>query len=131
MFPTTEYKSYLEQAGFEGVVEVVRKWPSNSWPRESKYKEIGMWALEDIGGGLEGLSLGHLTRGLGWSREQTLLLCANVRKELRNPRLHAYWAMYAACSFPLLWSVRLLTPLSRYVVYGKKPDNTPVQKDFV
>ncbi|KAI8651835.1 hypothetical protein NCS55_01430100 [Fusarium keratoplasticum] len=34
VFPTTEYKNYLAAAGFEDIVEVQRKWPTNAWPRD-------------------------------------------------------------------------------------------------
>lgn len=93
VFPTTEYKSYLEQAGFQDVVEIQKKWPSNPWPKAQKYKQLGLWAYADLADGLEGLTLAHFTRGLGWSQEQTLVFCAHVRKDLRNPRIHAYWPM--------------------------------------
>jgi hypothetical protein len=36
------YKTQLEAAGFIGVVEVKYKWPQNHWPKNQKYKEIGM-----------------------------------------------------------------------------------------
>jgi hypothetical protein len=28
-------------AGFENVVEVVWKWPTNRWPKDRKMKELG------------------------------------------------------------------------------------------
>jgi hypothetical protein len=93
VFPTDEYHKYLKDAGFEDVYEVQRKWPTNTWPRDKNFKELGMWAYANLGNGLEGLSLAHFTRGLGWSPEQTLLYCAETRKELKNPNIHAYWAM--------------------------------------
>ncbi len=96
VYPLDEYKNFLRDAGFEGVVEVQRKWPINWWPRDHKYKELGMWALADIGNGLEGLTMAHFTRGLGWSKEATLAFCANVQRELRDTRIHAYWPMYAS-----------------------------------
>jgi hypothetical protein len=36
------YKTQLEAAGFINVVEVKDKWPQNRWPKDRKYKEIGM-----------------------------------------------------------------------------------------
>jgi hypothetical protein len=36
------YKTQLEAAGFVNVVEVKYKWPQNPWPKNQKYKEIGM-----------------------------------------------------------------------------------------
>ncbi|KAJ2898478.1 hypothetical protein MKZ38_003867 [Zalerion maritima] len=96
-----KYKRMLEKAGFVDVVEKQFKWPMNRWPREKKFKEIGQWAFANVDGGLEGLSLASFTRGLGWSKEETLAFCMNVRKDLKNVRIHGYWAVY--------------------VVYGKKP----------
>ncbi|PKS12616.1 hypothetical protein jhhlp_000824 [Lomentospora prolificans] len=101
IFPVTEYKNYLAEAGFEDIVEVQKKWPTNTWPRDPRFKELGAWAYANIAGGLEGLSLAHFTRGLGWTSEQTLAFCASVRKDLKDPKIHAYWPIY--------------------VVYGRKP----------
>ncbi|KAG9253080.1 S-adenosyl-L-methionine-dependent methyltransferase [Emericellopsis atlantica] len=94
VFPVTEYKNYLAAAGFEDIVEVQKKWPTNTWPREREHKELGAWAYANIAGGLDGLSLAHFTRGLGWTPEETRVFCAEVRKDLKNPKIHAYWPMY-------------------------------------
>ncbi|KAL2005530.1 hypothetical protein VTN00DRAFT_2741 [Thermoascus crustaceus] len=53
--------------------------------------------------GLEGFSLELMTKELGTSKDQVLILCAGVRKELQEMRVSGYW--------------------ERYVVFGKKPDN--------
>ncbi|KAH7118582.1 TAM domain methyltransferase [Dactylonectria estremocensis] len=102
--PLTEAKHHKERlikAGFENVEQKVFKWPTNPWPRDKKHKEVGLWTLANIGGGLEGLSLALMTRGLGWTQEEVLAFLVQVRKDLRNPRIHAYW--------PIV------------VVYGQKP----------
>jgi SAM-dependent methyltransferase len=101
VFPVGEYKNYLADAGFEDIVEVQKKWPTNTWPRDRQFKELGAWAYANIAGGLEGLSLAHFTRGLGWSSAQTLAFCALTRRDLKDMRIHAYWPIY--------------------VVYGRKP----------
>jgi hypothetical protein len=93
VFPTTEYKNYLAAAGFVDIVEVQQKWPTNPWPRDRKFKELGAWACANIAGGLDGLSLAYFTRGLGWSTEETRVFCAHTRKDLQNPKIHAYWPM--------------------------------------
>lgn len=33
-------KQLMEEAGFVDVVEVVLKWPTNTWPKDPVYKEI-------------------------------------------------------------------------------------------
>ena len=93
VFPVTEYVKYLADAGFEDVVEVQKKWPTNTWPLKREFKELGAWAYANIAGGLEGLSLAHFTRGLGWTPEETHVFCAHTRRDLRDPKIHAYWPM--------------------------------------
>ena len=53
----------------------------------------GLWAHENISAGLQGLSLALFTRGLGWSTESLEVFLADVRKDMRNPRIHSYWPM--------------------------------------
>lgn len=88
-----ERKSTMEAVGFEGVVEIVYKWPTNHWPRDKKYKDLGKWSLINIDYGLEAAALAPLTRGLGWSREEVLALVARARKALRDTTVYAYWPM--------------------------------------
>ncbi|KAF4974544.1 hypothetical protein FZEAL_8568 [Fusarium zealandicum] len=92
--PLTEEKRHnqrLIDAGFTNVQEKLFKWPTNAWARDKKHKEVGLWTLTNIGGGLEGLSMALMTRGLGWDKEEVVTFLIQVRKGLRNPRIHAYW----------------------------------------
>jgi len=91
----------MQAAGFEDVVEMQYKWPQNRWPKDPKYKELGLWTLANVDEGLEGLSLALFTRGLGWSKEEVLAYLVQVRRDIRSTRIHAYWSIY--------------------VVYGRKP----------
>jgi hypothetical protein len=63
-----------------------------------------MWVHEDIAPSLEGLSYAAFTRGLGWSKEETEVFLAGVRKDINNTKLHAYWEM---CESPLKMSHQL------------------------
>jgi hypothetical protein len=38
----SEYKKQLEEAGFINVVETRYKWPTNTWPKDPKFKQLGM-----------------------------------------------------------------------------------------
>ena len=87
------YKTLMIDAGFENVTEIIYKWPSNTWPKDRKYKELGMWSLADLGEGLEGMVLALLTRVLGWSLDEVTVLIAKARADLSNRRIHAYWPM--------------------------------------
>jgi hypothetical protein len=40
------YKAQMEVAGFVNVTETIYKWPSNRWPKDRKFKELGTLNLE-------------------------------------------------------------------------------------
>ncbi len=88
-----QWKSMMEAAGFVDVVETVYKWPTNRWPRDKKYKDLGMWSLANMDQALEAATLAPLTRALQWSKEEVLVLVSKARKVLRDPSVHAYWPM--------------------------------------
>ena len=48
--------------------------------------------------GLEGFTLRLFTQILGWKKEEVQVLLANVRKDLRNPRIHAQFDLYVLAS---------------------------------
>lgn len=52
-------------------------------------KTIGAWNLVQIEDGLEGFTLRLFTQFLGWKTEEVQVLLANVRKDLRDPKIHA------------------------------------------
>ncbi|KAK0752829.1 S-adenosyl-L-methionine-dependent methyltransferase [Schizothecium vesticola] len=56
------YRAQLEAAGFVGIVEYNYKWPINRWPKDPKYKEIGLWAYENFSAGISTFSLAIMTR---------------------------------------------------------------------
>ncbi len=112
------YKQQLEDAGFVNVVELIYKWPSNSWPRDRKHKELGtynatapmhiilvvplatnrgrrpgFWAYEDLGEGASGLSMALFTRALGWTAEAVETFSADVRRDMANRSIHGWWPM--------------------------------------
>jgi hypothetical protein len=93
-----EYREWLTDAGFVDVTVVKEKWPTNSWPRDAKYKQIGMWNYENGTAALQALSLAIFTRpkeqgGLGWRTEELEVLLSQVRKEFKDKSIHAYWPM--------------------------------------
>ena len=115
------WKELMEAAGFEDVVERVYKWPTNPWARDQHYKMLGQWVLYNMDQVLEPAILAPMTRSLGWTREEAIMLAARARKVLRDPRVHAYWPMWVLSSGWKLGEITLLTWVSRHVVYGRKP----------
>ncbi|UQC76248.1 TAM domain methyltransferase, partial [Colletotrichum lupini] len=96
-------KADLENAGFINIVRKDYKLPLNTWPADPHLKSLGKWQFVNLNLGLEGLSLALLTRVLEWSREEVLALCAGVRRDLKDKRMHAYWKIH--------------------VVYAQKPED--------
>ncbi|KAH7174524.1 S-adenosyl-L-methionine-dependent methyltransferase [Fusarium flagelliforme] len=94
---TAFYKSQMEDAGFKNVSLRVYKWPQNRWPKDKKYKELGSWTLENISSGLEAISSAIFTRVLGWSKPELDVFLTDVRKDIKNTSIHAYWPVYVIC----------------------------------
>ncbi|KAN0089788.1 S-adenosyl-L-methionine-dependent methyltransferase [Hyaloscypha variabilis] len=94
-------KETMISVGFEDVTEAIFKWPINKWPADKKMKEIGLWSYENITCNLTGINLQLFIHGLGWSPEELEVFLVDVRKDMKSPRVHAYWPVY--------------------VVYGRKP----------
>jgi hypothetical protein len=93
MVAAKDHKSRLETAGFVDVREMVFKWPLNTWPRDKRYKELGLWSSENTLDALEAIAMAPLTRALNWKVEEVQVLLAGARKDIRDTRIHAYWDM--------------------------------------
>ena len=83
------YKRWLEEIGFEDVVEKKFYWPINSWAKGEYYKQIALHAQKDVLNGLDGFSL-KIMGLMGWSAEDIDVFLAGVRKELVDPAVHCY-----------------------------------------
>lgn len=105
-------------------------------------KMIGSWNLVEIEDGLEAFTVRIFTQFLGWKLEEVQVLLANVRKDLRNPRIHMLFELYVSLAPPPLF-LKKLTPFlqnsvdsallafpstdegcfgrKRYVAYAQKP----------
>lgn len=88
-----QYKTYLENAGFVDVVERRLKWPLNEWPKDPHYKELGSWVRECHDQGSEGMIMALFTRYLGWTKEEVMVLCAQIRAQLKDRSVHGYIPM--------------------------------------
>lgn len=87
-----KFKKMLEDAGFEDVQERVERWPISPWPENnSKHKELGTWSRAATLAGLEAFSLALFTRVLGWTKEEALVFCAEVREEFKSQKVHGYY----------------------------------------
>ncbi|KAF4626930.1 hypothetical protein G7Y89_g11223 [Cudoniella acicularis] len=96
-----QIKGYLDDAGFEEVVEKVYKWPIGPWDEDIHMKQIGLWNQLHWEEGIEGWSLALLTRVLGWSYTEVQAYLGKMRTGIRDRKVHAYHIIN--------------------VVYGRKP----------
>ena len=87
------YEGWMKEAGFVNTHMVKYKWPQNPWPKDPHYKELGQWTLVNIMEGLQGFSLALMTRFLGMTPAEIELLLVEVRKDMKNPKIHSYWEM--------------------------------------
>ncbi|KAL6159505.1 hypothetical protein ACJQWK_05816 [Exserohilum turcicum] len=80
----------IRKAGFVDVTVVDFKWPMNGWPTNAKLKNIGRWNQLRLMDGVEGFMLRLLTQVGGWSVARAQLHLAQMRKELKSYKAHAY-----------------------------------------
>ncbi|KAK1954563.1 S-adenosyl-L-methionine-dependent methyltransferase, partial [Colletotrichum sublineola] len=81
----------MEEVGFVDVKMSLFKWPSNTWPKDPKFKELGLWNNENINNGFEAITMAPFTRALGWTKEEVHVFLPGVRKDLNRRSIHAYW----------------------------------------
>jgi hypothetical protein len=86
------YKRWMEEIGFEEVVEKHFYWPTNTWAKGRYFKQLGMYVQEDLLIGLEGMSL-KVMGVIGWSAEQVWPFLEEVRKDIKDTSIHAYIPM--------------------------------------
>lgn len=88
----TDYMPWFEKAGFVDIKQVVIKSPTNPWPKDKKLKEVGKYQLLAHIEGLEGISMGLLTRSAEpkWKADEVTVLMAKLRPELKDRSIHSY-----------------------------------------
>jgi len=88
------WKGWFEDRGFENVTEQIVKQPCNPWPKDKRMKLLGAWEMENLLSGLEGMVSRLFQKALGWSQEETTVFLIDVRKDIKNRNIHAYWPYY-------------------------------------
>jgi len=86
--PGPKLEGWVKEAGFQNVHHKTFKFPLGLWPKDPKFKEVGMLNLAQALNGLEGFSLRLFCGVLGWSKEEVLVLLSKVRKELKSQTVH-------------------------------------------
>ncbi|KAI9811556.1 MAG: hypothetical protein M1832_000866 [Thelocarpon impressellum] len=92
--PGPKIEGWVRDQGFVDVYHQRLKMPLGRWPKDELLKAIGTWNLLQTLEGLEAFSFALYTRVLGWSHDEVQVLMAKVRKDLRNPNIHAQYDMH-------------------------------------
>lgn len=87
--PGLGLEGWVRDAGFVNVKHEKFRFPLGQWPKDAHMKTIGQYNLAQVMAGLEAFSLRLFCHVLGWQKEEVLVLISKVRKELRDPNLHA------------------------------------------
>ncbi|KAL9593455.1 MAG: hypothetical protein Q9219_007544 [cf. Caloplaca sp. 3 TL-2023] len=88
-----EFSRLLKDVGFEDVVEEEIWWPVGTWPDDEKGKKMGEMQFTNYVDGLEGYTMGSLTKHLGWTTEQVTRLVKEVLKDLEDLSKKYYLVM--------------------------------------
>ena len=76
------FSGWLSEVGFVDVREEVIKWGLGPWMEDEKRKSIGVLERENLNRGLEGITMGAVTRNLGWTREQVKEFVEEVKRDI-------------------------------------------------
>ena len=87
---TENYARWMQEAGFEAVVERRFAWPSNTWPKGRKQKTLGLWSMSNNLEGVSAISMAIMTRAHGMSREEVEVVLVDVRRDIQDRSIHAY-----------------------------------------
>ncbi|KAL8973204.1 MAG: hypothetical protein Q9183_000106 [Haloplaca sp. 2 TL-2023] len=103
--PGLYLEKWMKDAGFRDVKAEKFVWPVGTWPKDKHLKEVGAWNYLQIMEGLEAFTFQLFTQHLGYSKAEVEVICANIRKEMKDPKLHIMFHLHVA--------------------YGKKPEAAP------
>ncbi|KAK6840740.1 S-adenosyl-L-methionine-dependent methyltransferase [Apiospora arundinis] len=98
---SANYARWMQEAGFEDVVEEKFAVPGNPWTRDKTHKQLGVLQRTNILEGLHGISISLFTKFLGMSTEEVEVFLADVRRDINDTRIHFHYPVR--------------------VVYGRKP----------
>jgi hypothetical protein len=86
------YKQWMEEIGFQDVVEKKFYWPTNAWAKGEYFKRIALYWQANLLNGLEGISF-KVMSAMGWSAEEIQAFLPRVRRDVKDSSIHAYLSM--------------------------------------
>jgi len=86
--PGPKLEKWMRDAGFVNVKAKKIKLPIGPWAKDARLKELGTCNLIQTLNGLEAFSLRILCDVGKMSEEEVHVLLSQVRKEMKNPKMH-------------------------------------------
>ncbi|KAI3580556.1 hypothetical protein IWW34DRAFT_619952 [Fusarium oxysporum f. sp. albedinis] len=88
-----KFKPFLQEAGFERIIETRHGAPTNACYPGKKLQRIGHLMTQNWLFILEPLTMPVFTQGLGWSPEQVKKFLVDVKKEIGNTKYHSFMTL--------------------------------------
>jgi len=85
-----QYVEWMEEIGFEDVVERTFYWPTNPWPKDKHLKLIAVYVQENLSQVTKAVSFRMMSQYKGWSQERVDKFLVDVGRDIFDPKLHAY-----------------------------------------
>lgn len=85
------WKGWFEERGFVDISLKIFKLPINTWPKDTRMKVLGAWEMENLLSGMEVMTMRVFVKALGWTEEEVMVFLVNVRKEVKDRNIHAWW----------------------------------------
>ncbi|WAO95543.1 Hypothetical protein NCS54_01317200 [Fusarium falciforme] len=98
MHASEKNEERIRKAGFVNVRHQIKKVPVGPWPKDRSLKTIGLYNRSIIYDGLQAITMGPFTRGLGWTPEEVEVFLVKVRKDLMDSSVHSYVHFHSLCA---------------------------------
>lgn len=93
VFHACQFEPTLLQLGFHGIEQRRFGVPMNSWSSDPKYHRLGLMNGRNNFEAATPLSYATISKGLGWSVEETDKIVSAMKKDMENTRIQGYTSM--------------------------------------
>jgi len=87
-------EGWARDAGFVDIAAVKSPLPVGTWPADKRLKTVGAWNYLQCAEGLEGFFFAIFTRYLGYSKEEVEVMCADIRRGMKDPKMHTMYHLH-------------------------------------
>lgn len=86
-------RDYISDAGFQNVTQKKFVIPASPWAKGREEKVLGAWQMKSNLAGLGPLTMWVFTKGLDWKPEDVEAFMTDVRKDMTDRSIHAFWTL--------------------------------------